>query len=185
MADFATPTDLRHFLGIAHENVDMGRAKRLLAQATQLIKDYCRQTIERVANDAVTLIGRGEETLLLPELPVVSIASITEDAVAVPAADFDAASSGVLRRLVGAWGTESDPSTIVVTYTHGFSPLPQSVRAICLSITGRAYSFRQPGIESLALDGLSEARGYWPDMVLTMQEQKALEPYALPYALTR
>lgn len=180
MADFATPTDLRHFLGINHDNLDMGRAKRLLTQATELIRGAARQRIERVTGDVATLIGRGEAVLLLPEQPVVSVTSITVDAVLLAAANYDASEAGVLRRLDGdTWGLHSDPATIVVTYTHGYSPLPQDVRAICLSVAGRAYTFRQPGAESLALDGLSEARGFAPDMILTVQEQRALAKYAV------
>lgn len=179
MTDLASPTDLRHFLGINHSNLDMGRAKRLLSQASELIRGYCKQEITQVTGDTATLTGRGEPELLVPEQPVVSVASITEDGVAVPASDFDCSSAGVLRRLFGVWGLESDPSVIVVTYTHGYSPVPQDVRAVCLAVAGRAYTFREPGRDSIALDGLQEARGFSPDMVLTLQEQRSLTPYAV------
>lgn len=183
MADFATPTDLRHYLGIAHDNLDMGRAKRLLTQSTAIVRGYCRQVIERVTAEAVTLTGRGETTLLLPEIPVISIASITEDAVAVSADDYDLMDGGILRRISGWWGSWTDPSTIVVTYTHGFSPLPQDVREVCLSVAGRGYTHASPS--TFGLDGLQEARGFPVSLFLTAEEKDILMPYALPYALTR
>jgi hypothetical protein len=184
VADFASPTDLRHFLGMNAEGLDMGRAKRLLSQATRLIKAHCHQQIERVAGDVLTLTGRGEVTLLLPEIPVVSVASITEDGVAVTAAEYDLdLGNGILRRLSSTWGRAGDPSVIVVTYTHGYQPIPQEVREVCEAVAGRAFT--HASASTMTLDGLQEGRGWAVGMMLTEDECNSLDDYSLPYALSR
>lgn len=131
MADvLATPGDLTTLLGAT----DTGLATLLIECATAVVQAAVRQRIVRVGADAITLdldeFNSGPD-LFLPELPVVSVASVAIGATTVT--DYTAqVSRGRLWRAYG-WrsvlvGYYGQPSTVTVTYTHGYAAGDQKLQ---------------------------------------------------------
>lgn len=175
MSEFVSPTDLKTFLGV--DDIDAARAQMFIEIVTDAIRGWCRQDVSpAVEDDVATLQGNGEEKLLLPQIPVTAVTSVEVDGTALSGTQFSWRASGVLRRLDATWGTESVPAVVEVTYDHGYDLAPPRVRGVCLAAAGRAYTLRDsPTAESL--DGLSEAAGFSPEMVLTPAERRTLTRY--------
>src|ERR1700724_2878404 len=54
-------------------------ARLALAAATSMIQDYTDQLIAYVEDETVILDGSGDNTMLLPELPVVSVSTVIQN----------------------------------------------------------------------------------------------------------
>ena len=157
---FATHADLATRLGLTLTATEQTRATALIADAQAVIQDETGQTIERVADDEVTLAGSYAGRVRLPQRPVVSVASVVLDGVTLTVGDewyLDRdqivraglwPSSANRFGIGGGWG---DPSqTLVVTYTHGWDPVPGTVKAVCLEMVVRVWvnpgAARQEGV---------------------------------------
>lgn len=155
---FATADDLRVELGLSAFTEDQEtRAVRRLDAATGAIQRFTRQTIERVSGDVAILTGTWQSGLVLPELPVVSIASVVVDGETLTAdADYIFDGQRTMWRGSTAWSWEEwtwrfpypratdshwgGPETkVTVTYTHGFDPVPPEVTEICLNMAARGW----------------------------------------------
>lgn len=123
----------------------------LLDVATEMIRGYTRQYISLVEDETVVLRSQGG-LLLLPELPVVSIGDVEYDGTVLTLdTDYTVWDSGIIRHTTGVW---TDPVT--VTYTHGYSTIPDDIKGVCVDITKRA--FENPA--GLARDDLNTASQY-------------------------
>lgn len=136
MPAFATTDDLAARLGVELTAEEATRAQTLLELASGLIRRETGQTIHRVAGD--TLVRRGTHTgrLRLPQRPVVSVASVAIDGQAVDPAVWYVEGDELVRRSRG-WGGPGTELTVV--YTHGFDPVPDEVRAVCLEAVVRVW----------------------------------------------
>jgi hypothetical protein len=148
---FANSADLQDWLGVELTAAEHVRAAKLLADATGLVQKAARQTISRVTNDELTRPGAYADRIRLPERPVVSVSEVELDGVTLVADDewyLDgdelvrtgvwAPSEDRFATFGGGWG---DPSQVlVVTYTHGFDPIPETVKAICLQAVARVWT---------------------------------------------
>lgn len=124
MADMlAAPEDLASLL--ERDDVDTFKATLLIECATSVVQVITGQRIVEVTDDTVTLDAaeaHGGRYLLLPEQPVTSVSavSIAGNAVTDYTAQYGRA------RLWRAYGWRllnaypGQPSTITVTYTHGY-----------------------------------------------------------------
>lgn len=150
----ATPADLGSFLGAELTDTQEDRAALLLTLATGKIQAHCRQTLERVDDDAVVLTGNWGHGLVLPEWPVLDVTTVTVDGY-VYADQVDRTFDGLHTIYRGrvrftpdgdpAWPDTSlhwgGPDTqIAVVYSHGFDEIPDALRAVCLEVTARAWS---------------------------------------------
>jgi len=157
MAAFATPDDLADYLGRADrfgDPTEYRQAVMLLNLASAEIRAWTRQTIDLVSNDAVTLAGTWSSALELPERPVVSVSSVALDGQALTAgsgyervgaslhigASLVLSGRGSLHQgatgaRAGYWG--GPDVTVAVTYTHGWSTIPDVVRSATLAIAAR------------------------------------------------
>jgi hypothetical protein len=146
MALFATADDLADRLGVTFSASEIDRAETLLTLASGLIQEETRQQIELVEDDEFTVHGLTEGMILLPERPVVSVASVTLDGDPIAADTYHVDGDYLVRSGV-AWGEFLGgyewfgwgDSPLVVTYTHGFSSIPDAIRAVCLEVAVRAY----------------------------------------------
>lgn len=140
MADFCTADDIAAFLQVEISTAaQVAAAARAVSEATAAIRNYTRQYLELVENEAITLDSRGGARLFLPELPVVSVASVVEDDEMLDVDDdYKLGQHGILHRVGGArWATGIQ--IITVTYSHGYATLPDDIVAIATRAASRAY----------------------------------------------
>lgn len=147
MARFASTTDLGNYLAETLSGARLTQAGLLLDLASSLIQGWTRQRIEYVANDVVTLAGSYDWALELPERPVVAVDAITVDGVTVASTAYRLEGSTLIHKVSGWTG----PASVVqVTYDHGYSTIPDDIRAATLALTARMManpsSVRQEGI---------------------------------------
>ncbi len=108
------------------------RAELLLDAASETVRGYCNQRLDRVYDDTVELAGGDREVLLLPELPVETVTTVLVDGDPVTEFTFDR--QGVLVR------DDGEPWTgiVTVTYTHGYDPIPSDAAGVVLQLASRA-----------------------------------------------
>lgn len=155
MADFCTQADVEAFLQVTVPATKTASVARAIGEATEAIRNYCHQYIERVTDETITLDCAGGTRLFLPELPVVSVASVEEDGVALVAGadeDYQLGQHGILHRIGQEW--LSGIQIIEVTYTHGYDPIPDDVVAVCTRAAARAYQAGVKAAEMAAVPGV-------------------------------
>jgi hypothetical protein len=164
MVQFARVQDVADFLRITINPADTG-VLRALTEASAVIQNYTHQTLELVANDVITLdIGPDQRKIFLPELPVVSVASVVEDGEALVAGndeDYQLGADGILHRRSGRGFWTPGIQIIVVTYTHGypldydFDGWPDDIRGVCTRMAARALQAGLRAAETAAVPGVS------------------------------
>ena len=153
MADFCVQADVEAFLQVAVPAAKVASVARAIAEATEAIRNYCHQYIERVTGETITLDCVGGPRVFLPELPVTGISSVEEDGdVLALGGDYQLGQYGVLHRIGQDW--ESGIQIVEVTYTHGYNPIPQDVRDVCTRAASRAYQAGMKASEMAAVPGV-------------------------------
>lgn len=119
---FVDVTDLAGYLG--RDVSDLGWLGEFSVRAAEeAVKGVIDQDVILVTDDEVRMDGTGTSALLLDQLPVVDITSITENDVELTEdTDFYLAAAGIVRR---TWPTfwRVGLGNIVVTYSHGWSQI--------------------------------------------------------------
>jgi len=151
MADFATIADLEAFLQLDITTpIQIASAQMALRDATAAIRNYCRQHLEHVFSDPVTLDSPGGARLFLPELPAIHVSSVVEDGEALTAGDdYQLGQHGILHRIGQKWTAGIQIVTIV--YSHGYAVIPDDIVAVCVRAASRAY---QAGLKSADGEGV-------------------------------
>jgi hypothetical protein len=154
MPNFCTVAGIENFLQVTihTDPVKNASALRAITEATEAIKNYCHQVIERVASDVITLDCNGGSRLFLPELPVkpAGIISVVEDGETLTVDDdYKLGQHGILYRIGDVW--HEGIQIIRVTYTHGYAKLPADIVGVCVRAASRAY---QAGLRAAELDGV-------------------------------
>lgn len=148
-----TVTDIENFLlvTIHTDAAKNASALRAIDEATEAIKNYCHQVIELVAGDAITLDCVGGTKIFLPQVPVISVASVVEDGEAlVVTDDYILGQYGILHRVDDDWATGIQ--IVTLTYTHGYATIPDDVVGVCTRAASRAY---QAGLAAAAVGAVS------------------------------
>lgn len=152
MAAFATPTELAGFL---QQDLDTYSATLALDIASKAIRDHCGWEITQQTNTVVTLDGVEGSVLWLPSQLVTAVASVVENGVTLTAvSQFDWTSYGKLIRVGRCWYCK--PRSVVVTFTHGYAAVPDSIKGVCLAAAGRRYQNPQ-SVRSYTIGGVSES----------------------------
>lgn len=143
MGDFISRADLASHLQASE--VDNATADSAIAAAEALIRRWTGQRISRVTNDAYTvprfpsIHGRYYRSdrfyVELPERPADQPTLVTIGGTTVT--DWAFHVGGMLTRDAG-WGEWDDP--IVVTYSHGYTTIPEDVKAAAKLLAGRFYA---------------------------------------------
>jgi hypothetical protein len=175
VAAFATPEDLRLLLRLP--TIDEAAATLLLDLATSAVLAEIRQDVVQVVNDVVTLDGTGTTTLLLPQIPVTAVESVTERGLPLAVdADYTWSGAGVLTRLCGRWPTR--PRSVQVVYTHGYpdGELPGILRTVTVQAAARVWvNPRQMTSESIGdWSGSFGAAGTGPGRIDLTDWEKGL-----------
>lgn len=158
MADFCAVRDVEDLLQFEITTEEhMASCARAIEEATAAIKNYCHQTIELVEDDEITLdVWAPRWNLVLPEMPVVSVASVVEDGETLVEGDdedYVLAQYGQLIRRGARW--EVGPQIVTVTYTHGYATLPDDVVAVCTRAAARAFQAGLRANEMEAVPGVA------------------------------
>lgn len=141
---FATLADYEvAFPGTISDEAGRSQAVAALAAACEDIRRYCSQTFDLVEGDVVTLHGTGKSTVLLPELPVVAVNTVTIDKdldteEVITEFKIDSA-TGILYRspssttswgLGWPWGF----ANITVDYDHGYAVIPANLINVAVGL---------------------------------------------------
>lgn len=119
----------------------------LLAEASSLVREVSGQHISLVTDDTVALDGSLSRHLWLPEVPIVSVSSITLDG--VPADPSTYRIEHDRRTLKRALGMTWDCDTVEVTYTHGWDPVPGwIVGLVCSTVQRSIRPAAQLGVQA-------------------------------------
>lgn len=139
MANFATQEDVEAFLQVEISTAEqVASVNRALAEATAAIRNYCHQFIEQVDNETITLDSSGGARLFLPELPVLSVASVVEDdETLVVDDDYKLGQHGILHRIGQKWA--SGVQIVTITYSHGYGTIPDDIVAVATRAASRGY----------------------------------------------
>jgi hypothetical protein len=156
MANFATVDDIATFLQVDISSAQqIAAAERALTEVTAAIRNYVDQYIELVEDDEITLDSIGGTRIFLPQLPVISIASVVEDGVELTVNDdYKLGQHGILHRIGRKWARGIQLLTI--TYTHGYEALPDDIVAVATRAASRAY---QSGLTAAEEEGAMGVQG--------------------------
>lgn len=170
VASFATAADLAERLGLTLTDDEETRATALLARASGLICDEAKQDIVLVEDDTLTRQGTTDERILLPERPVVSVASVTLDGGALTEGGaWYLDGNEIVRKgwtlmlggeLYGCRGFGWESQELVIVYTHGYDDdeIPPLLKEIAVEMVVRVWV--NPGSviqESIAGEGATYA----------------------------
>jgi len=196
MGNLATVADVENILIRSITDADeIASVEFALATSSNAIRDYIEQYIEQVDDEAITLNGpTNSTTILLPEIPVISVASVTEDdELLVVDDDYKIDGDGVLHR-VGARCWSQGIQNIEIVYSHGYATIPDTIVGVCARAASRLFQagLRSqeneaiPGIASKSLgdfsvsyttEGAEGALGVSAAYILLMSEKLALDKY--------
>lgn len=197
MARFAEGEELALFLDIAFTSDQIQRAEFLLQLASAAIRIYTGQQFELVTDDEVQLTGTFDDFLLLPQRPVVDVASVAiqypgQIGTFLPGAAFSWDRRGRLYYGASAIANGPDPedvegsyggpnSTVTVVYTHGENPVPDGVILATLMIAGRLFTSPAfpAGLESETIGDYSYVNRKAREIAISLirEERQLLDPY--------
>jgi hypothetical protein len=134
MTGLATSTDLDPF--------ESGDADAAIAWASEVVRDYCGQSIEQVLADVEICDPRPDFTVQLRQGPVTAVTLVE---VRIPGPDGALAWTPVdtfewlERGLVTVFGTmwPGRKGQVRVTYDHGFATVPESIKQVTLEIAAQ------------------------------------------------
>lgn len=178
MADpFATPTELASYLQTATQGeadagnpnvLDTAVAVLALESASAAIRSVCGWVIsEETVTASLPWSGR----FFLPTLNLTALSvAMAGNPLVVGAVSWSA--SGLVQ--VAAPYTSQ---LLAVTYTHGFNPVPDAVRDVCLERAGRAYH-NPTGMPAVTYGNVTES--YFKAGDVSLADDYRLSPFKLP-----
>lgn len=153
----ATPQDLASLLQLDWGTLtDAEKASlTMLAEiGTAVVQGEVRQRLVQ-ATDTISLVGTTESWLPLPERPVTEVSSVTIDG--QPIDDWQLHGSRLWRS--DGWAASAyEPSTVEVTYTHGYPPGHQALqlaRGATLAVV-RDWAANPTAATSIRIDDYAE-----------------------------
>ena len=170
MTQFATAQELADRLETEFSAADESRADGLLTRVSGLVQAEARQVIERVEDDEFVFYGIRETSVLLPERPVVSVSSVTIDGEPLEV-NWTLDGDHLVHRF--GWPLQA---RVVVTYTHGYEPVPDAIKEVVLGAVVRGWV--NPG--NVMSERLGQAQmtyavqGSPPGMMLTTDERRTV-----------
>ncbi|MEU4640832.1 hypothetical protein [Micromonospora sp. NPDC023814] len=149
MADqLASLADFAALLHVDVADLHAPAATLLIECATAVVQEVAEQRIVR-ATSTVTLEPSPGRWLWLPQLPVVSVASVTLDGTVFASGDYSVRGNRLWRsagwQTAASWETAGTlaPSEIEVTYTHGYADGAQELqraRQAVVALAGAVYA---------------------------------------------
>lgn len=172
VALLASPSDFAAERGVAFDPTDTA-AIIALEQASDLIRGLIDQELDGiVTDDEVVLDGTGTRSILLPQLPVLGVSTVStvwdwDDTPVELVADEDYKVDlrrGILWRQRHATWTVGFQN-IIVTYDHGYSlpgadpvTLPADLQGLCRTIAGRMMNSGESGGQTVRSEQIGTYR---------------------------
>jgi len=119
------------------------RAARALQDASAFIRGYTGQAITLVSDESFALDGLGRPGIILPQIPVVEICSVSvlewdASSTLLEATDYRVDRSGILWRLdCDNWPIGH--ANVLVSYDHGHAEVPGDLEAACYELAAENY----------------------------------------------
>jgi hypothetical protein len=149
-----------------------------LDAACDEIRNRTCQTLDAVEGDVITLDGTDRQALLLPELPVTAVNSVTIDkdlTTELDVTDYVLGFGGILRRRKGwPWGY----GNITVDYDHGYETIPADLVNVAIQAARSGITIAPGGLTSETIGGYSYTRDATVATITTYQS--VLDPYRVP-----
>jgi hypothetical protein len=188
LPSLASVADLATLLGRTFSPEQELQAQALLDQASSVVRAYVRLDITKATTTDTFTMRRVDPlkygcagAVTLPQRPIGAVTAVKVDGVAT--ADWWLDGSDLLLR---AWSWAQPPAAhqppqVMVTYTHGWDPVPGDIQAIVMQAANRVL-VNPSGIRSETVGGISTtylipATGENLGVLLSRTEQKALDRY--------
>ncbi len=121
MASLVTVEDYQAAIGTELDGIAYSQAEAALKAASDAVRRHCSQTFDLVLNDEIALDGTGTASLILPELPVVQINSVTvTDWSGVETPLYSLSRHGGILRRTGWKIWPAGFGNVTVDYDHGY-----------------------------------------------------------------
>lgn len=151
---FATVQDVEDFLQVEIGSEQESAVERALREATAAIRNYCRQRLSLVTDETITLDCAGGSRIFLPELPVIAVSGVVENGKTLTVGvDYRLGQHGILHRAGRPW--TAGVQVVAITYSHGYSDLPDDIVAVCTRAAARAFQAGLRASESGAVPGVA------------------------------
>jgi hypothetical protein len=153
MTDFCTVEQVENFLNldISDDADNLASCEQAIDWATEDIKNYCQQYLEKVTDEEITIDFDNGNMIFLPELPVISVASVVEDDETLTVTeDYKLGQYGILYRVGQDWA--SGVQIITITYTHGYETIPTDIVEVAVRSASRIY---QAGLRAKEHSGVT------------------------------
>ncbi len=175
MAIFASPVEFFTFAPDSDSSSErVAAVQQSLEIATQTIKDYTEQDIEAVAGRVETFRAKScVSSLILSQLPVTAITSVTTNAVAFSPYSVDL-KTGILSRTDNLSWLMEDVATI--TYNSGYPTIPFSIRGICMRVA-KAMLDNPNAVANYSIGNYSQTAGSQSEGSFTKGERMILDRY--------
>lgn len=170
------PSDLATYTKGRLDAEDSG-TRDALAAALSAARRFCRWHVTGERTETLTLDGTGSPLLAVPTQHIVSIASIIEKGIEVPAGLYEYSKAGKIRKSSGGkWSRRY--SAVVITLTHGWAEAPEFHRAV-LSCADRLSLTTSGGRRTKVGPFEYEKNTPGSASIFTADEQSSLSLYRL------
>lgn len=183
----ATAADLATRLGRTFTPEEEARAQALLDDASGVVRAYLRLDVSRLTTtDTFTVRAADRQYLeapfearrgqvMLPQRPIVEVSEVAVNG--TPTDDWQLDDNRLLLRSAPWTGR----STVRVTYTHGWDPVPGDIKAIVMQAANRALvnpeQIRSENVGGESTTYLIPTTGEALGVLLSRTEQRVLDRY--------
>ncbi len=138
MSSLVTVEDYESAIGTELDPVMVVRVDEALESASEAVRRHCAQTFDLVTDDEIVLDGTGTAALILPELPVVDISEVTITLTtgATETPTYSLGRHGGILRRTGWRIWPPGYGNIAVTYTHGYTAIPDDLKKVIIQLAG-------------------------------------------------
>lgn len=153
MAPFFTTAELAEQLQVNPSSLDSATATLFATLASDIIRDDLAgggepQQVDFMANDTITLYGDHSNIIVLPQLPVTAVTSVTLAGLPLQPADYQWRDNGRIYRNVYSGSQFADMQNwiwpfgvpVAVVYSHGYTTIPSALKEVALELAARNYS---------------------------------------------
>jgi hypothetical protein len=133
VTSLATASELASYL---QQDLDTSTAVLVLSVASAELEAAADTKFSSTAA-TYTVEGVGQRYISLPHYPIIAVQSVTVDGVATT--DYTRIAS-TLYRIVGFGGVSAYAAAVVVTYTYGYTAVPDDVKGAVLEMAAQAYA---------------------------------------------
>jgi hypothetical protein len=191
---FFTPTELAYRLQIDPSAINTDTATLLGQLASDAVRQDLGLQVDYVENDTITLIGDYNTVLILPQRPVVNVASVILAGTTLSPYMYGGVAAGTtpmfrwypdgrLYRAVYGGDTFANMLSwywpmgvpVTVTYSHGYQIIPSAFKSVALELAAGVYS--NPELHNSERIGWVEWATKNTDLNLTEAQKHSLDFY--------